>query len=367
MSKENHRITSPVQISLSPFCFISVALLLMPTFLVAQESFVIDSVDAHLEPVADTSAPYELFEQLTNLPHVTTRRSVIDRSVAATVGYHDTVSSQAVDEFEAYLRGLRVFSTVEVEANPSATHPGHADVSVQATDSWSLIVLFEDEPGDSEPLVVLEEQNLLGEAKRIGIGTDLPMIDTGSARWMVRYGDPHLFGSDLQLDVRAVLSAHISDLGFSVERPLFTHKVPVNFGADVRFRTGRETLRYQGDGTATPFFDSIETDKFVATSWVGLPNDEEDLFVGSIAARIDRTLSEAADRPPQAYENTLGLFAGIASVRRRFARRDGYEFSGERFVPTGGTGRVTVGTFLPVADGQDDLLYIGAEARESFL
>ncbi|MEZ4783782.1 MAG: hypothetical protein R3F28_06870 [Candidatus Kapaibacterium sp.] len=187
-----------------------------------KELFILDSLYLQQVNVADTAAPYELYEKLTNLPHFMTKESVIRRGSHLFFTPGDTVSPHNVDEFERYLRELGVFSHVNfnVDFGDTATSRSIPRIlQAKVDDSWSLVVKPYHELGEDRTAWLLIEENLFGYAKKLGIGGDLLSPSDSTWRGIVTYRDPDFLGTSHRLESFVLFSQPLTRVEVDLQRP----------------------------------------------------------------------------------------------------------------------------------------------------
>ncbi|MCB0711749.1 MAG: hypothetical protein KDD67_05430 [Ignavibacteriae bacterium] len=338
-----------------------------------KELFILDSLYLQQVNVADTAAPYELYEKLTNLPHFMTKESVIRRGSHLFFTPGDTVSPHNVDEFERYLRELGVFSHVNfnVDFGDTATSRSiHRILQAKVDDSWSLVVKPYHELGEDRTAWLLIEENLFGYAKKLGIGGDLLSPSDSTWRGIVTYRDPDFLGTSHRLESFVLFSQPLTRVEVDLQRPFYTDRMAHSWGGGFQFADGKDLFFFRNsDPNPDPqyFTDTNYSLRYDAEAWYGNSNREDDLFHASLRVDYNRYDLESGNPHPRAFENSFGLFGGIGSLRRDYAHLEGYEFSGPRLVPIGAQGRVSIGKIFPHSGGLDDLVYIGADVRKSML
>lgn len=326
------------------------------------QRFDIDSTRISISEPFDSSS---FFSPLNRL-HGRTREGVVRRLVARTLLTPDSISVKNLGELERNLRDLGIFWTIEVEPETADRRRG-SRLSVRLEDAWSLYPEPVRTSGDDRVGIILRERNIAGTAISLGVGSDLPSSGNDS-RLFFTLADPELAVSDLQLTASAFLSGYRSDYHVRLSRPFHTDDDRFVYGLEGIVGTGKD-LYFFGDPAklGDDVIDSVEANRTRVSSWFGTADNDEDLFVGSVALHLDRY--DPSTPPPEvhAFANTLGIFVGIASVGRDYREYDRFEANGSRFVPIGGMGRVSIGKYLAI-DGDttaDDLIYFGAEARQS--
>lgn len=328
----------------------------------------IDSVITQIEPIADTSDPYDLFERLTNLPHVTTRTGVVRGAIDDVLSIHDTLRPGVIEDVERSLRALGVLSTIDLSLD-SGKSPSDPDFVVRTSDGWSLIAEFLDRPGDHDPIIILREENLVGTARSVGAGGTISSDSIVGRRWYAGFRDPRLFGTAHRFSSELIVDRLTTELRFTLEQPLLTFRQPILYGGTFTLLDGSQVYRFSDNrGSLVDGGDTVDSRRIRASAWVGSPNDEQDIFVGSVAihAHFDKPSIAAETAPAQEpFANTIGLFAGIGSYRRQYRPLTGYTSTGQLLVPIGGAGSVSIGKFFSVDNGLDDVIYIGADARQT--
>ncbi len=344
------------------FSLICFGILTVPDTLRAQADADV-ALDSVVVSISEPIHPSSFLAPLNSL-HGRTRDGLVRRTVARTLLRPDSTGSWDLDELERNLRRLGIFREIETDR---VTARSSSRLELGLRDAWSLYPEPVQREGDDRTALLLRERNVAGTGIGIGVGTDV--AERGeNPRVFLQLRDPELFESDFRLAASFIGSEVRSDMELLIERPFHTDDDPSVYGLSGSY----------GDGTDVYFFgdpakpadnrtDSIDAVRYRASTWFGVADNDEDLFVGSVALHLDRY--DPSTPPPivHAFSNTLGLFAGIASVSRNYRRYERFESTGERFAPTGGMGRVSIGKFLPIAGDStaDDLLYFGAEARQS--
>lgn len=337
----------------------------------------LDTVRFHLVNIADTTDPYDTFEKLTNLPHALTKESVPRHGVELTLGQYDTLNAHAFDEYEEYLRDLGVFSSIQFELETWAAEERgkkkslpKTDLFVRTEDSWSLVLEPYNDPPDERTAWMLVEQNLLGYAKRLGIGGDLQSPGDSLWRGLLTYRDPNLFGTSLQLDGRLVWSRPQKKLDLELDRPFYSDLTRRAYGGTFRWGDGEDRFYFHDRTPGAELFYSSDTNRstrYDVNGWIGFSNHDNDAFRFAASIGYNRLDLESGTAYPRAFENSVGFFVGLSSLRRKFARIRDYEFTGTRLAPIGAQGRISIGKISPTNGGLDNVVYFGAEAEQSVL
>ncbi|HEV7505166.1 MAG TPA: POTRA domain-containing protein [Thermoanaerobaculia bacterium] len=210
---------------------------------------VIGEVHVVNRDIFDTSRPEEnhrLF-RLANRLHRTTRGKVIERQLLFKPG--DVFSPELVAESARLLRTNDYLYDVDVK--PTLRQDGKVDVEVVTRDVWTLSggVSFGRAGGVNTTSFSAEDTNLLGTGKDLAVAR-IGTVDRISN--LVRYTDPSLAGSRLQL-----LASHAenSDGGrerLELERPFYS--LDSRWAAGMRlFRDDRLEQLYTGGKVATGF------------------------------------------------------------------------------------------------------------------
>ncbi len=340
---------------------------------VGRAPFVLDSLYLHQVNIADTTPPYDLFEKLTNLPHFLTKESVIRRGSRLFFSPGDTVRPHTVDEFDRYLRDLGVFARIDFEVDFGDTATSRSLNRILRTrteDGWSLVLKPYDEPGEDETAWLLVEENLFGYAKKLGLGADLFSPSDSSWRAVAEYRDPDFFGTHHRLQSLALWSKRLTRVEVDLRRPFYTDQASHAWGGAFRIADGYERFFFPDRSPGAELSYRADTGlslRYDAEGWYGNSNSKDDLFHASLRLSYNRHDLESGNPHPRAFENSIGLFGGIGSLRRDYVRLEGYEFSGPRLVPIGAQGRVSIGKFFPHHNGPDDPVYVGGDVRKSML
>lgn len=340
--------------------------------------FFLDSIRYHRIHIADTTSPYDLFARLTNAPHVLTKESVLRKGTQVTLELRDTLDAYALNEYEVYLRDLGVFGRIDFDVFQTSinrTQPNavpKANVNVTTEDGWSLYAEPYYDPEDDRTAWYLLEGNFLGYAKRVGIGGDLEGVGDSLWRGIFSYRDPALFGTAFRLDGNLLYSQPVSEVNLALERPFYSDRTPRAYGGSLHWADGddrfffRNPLPHDADD---PFYlsDTNRSARYGFDAWVGFSNRQQDVFRSSLAVAYNQLDLQSGTPYPQAFDNSASFFAGISSLRRKYVRLKDYEFTGTKLVPIGAQGRISIGKISPVNSGLDNVIYVGADVRQSVL
>ena len=342
-------------------CGLIALLLVLPLSLSAQEEvrapFILDSLHIHRVHVADTTPPYSLFEKLTNLPHILTKESVLRRGADLVLNSLDTIQPHNVDEYEQYLRELGVFATIDftVDNGDTATSMSLGrELKTRTEDGWSLVIEPYREPGEDQTAWMLIEQNLLGYAKRLGLGTDLISPSDSTWRGLLQYRDPAFFGTSYRFEGFGLWSRGLKRLEVDLSKPYYSDRTAHSWGGAVQFADGYEQFFFRnGDREAEQSWvvDTNFSTRYNVQGWYGNSNREEDLFHASLALSYNRLDLASGNPHPRAYDNSTSIFGGIGSLRRKYVHLEGYEFTGTRLVPIGAQGVSPLGKSLHTTVG----------------
>lgn len=336
--------------------------------------FFLDSVRYTRIHIADTTQPYDLFEKLTNLPHVLTKESVLRKGTELTLDLRDTIDRHGLNEYEAYLRQLGVFGSIDFQVNRQEGRAAvpEAMLDVTTEDGWSLYAEPYYDPEDDRTAWYLLEGNLLGYAKRLGIGGDLQSPSDSLWRGILSYSDPDLFGTSYQLSGSALYSRPVSGFDIDVRRPFYSDRTPRAWGGSFHWADGENRFffpRFEFAGPDEQFYtsDTNISNRYGFDGWVGFSNRKNDVFRTSLALSYNRLDLESGTAYPEAFDNSVGFFVGISSLRRSYVHLKDYEFTGTSLVPIGAQGRISIGKISPHNDGLDNVIYVGADLRQSVL
>ena len=315
-----------------------------------------------VHPLCDSTAAGP--SSFPGLLHAESDVGVVERLYRRTVRPGVLQDRRTRDELERNLRERGLFR--ELEVVPVSSNAAAAD-SLLLRDAWSLFAAPLETVGEDHRGLLLQERNLAGTGRRIEVGRDLLTEEGERVRTAVRYLDAEFLNSVVAVDLRAVISNPRLDLSLRAHRPFHTDHVPMVYGIELDFFDGEDSY-HSGDpwNKGAAFVgDTVKAVAVKGIGWFGLADSEEDLFVGSAALHLDRYDADADPSDRHAFRNTIGLFAGLQSIRRVYSKFTHFDASGERFEPVGGAGGVSVGKYFNIADGDDALLYGGVNASQS--
>lgn len=298
--------------------------------------------------------------------HVRTLESVVVRLYRRTIRGEDTVSKRTNDELRRNLRESGLFRAVEYYSG--RTGASRAD-SIVVRDAWSLYPEPFEVVGEDHLGILLHERNLGGSGRSVAVGGDLFASEDQRTRALFRYSDRELLNSTIALDLELIYSEPRIDLSILAHNPFQTDRVPIVYGIDASLFEGEDYFRQGNPGRIGAFerADTVQANSMRGVAWGGLADAEKDLFVGSVALHLDSYTSEDSSAQLRAFENSVGIFAGLRSVRREYHEFNRFDASGQRFEPTGGAGGVSIGKYFAFNGGKDDILYFGAGASQSIM
>ena len=321
----------------------------------------VDSTSIEVRSLLESSTHSSSLTSLVNSLHVNTNPAVIQRIIARTALQGDTLHARFPEELERNLRELVPFRSYVQEIR------GDSVITVSVAESWSLLPELLHQRGNPLELLILKEHNLIGTAKSISLGSDIDPVSSGSRRYLAGFSDPELFNTPLRLSTTVVGSQDQLSIRLSLQRPFHSDFVPIVYGLNGMVRDG-DGVYYSGDpGRRTGEFtaDTLQESQLDVVGWIGTGSTTDDLFVGGGAVHINQHSSNSRSPRERAFANTIGLFAGIQSLRREYDLFEDFDGRGDRFEPSGGMGRVSIGKFISAGGGNDDLLYLGAGAAQS--
>ncbi len=210
---------------------------------------IIDRVTLEAKDVFDTKQPGQdtwVF-RLANKIHVKTKEAVIRREILLEPG--DAWDPLLGIESERNLRQLPFLKNARLKLTP--TIPGHANLNVTTQDTWTLSIYAGFGTLGGEPSVDfgVEERNLFG------YGKDMTLYHESTAGREfneIRYVDPRLLGSRINLTALGASRENGNEEQLLVERPYYSLTTPGAFnvgGGHLR----REAILYQSSEQFTQF------------------------------------------------------------------------------------------------------------------
>lgn len=377
-SRQSTSVIPPYRTTLRALLFISVCLL--PSIALAQYDddlivhrdstapFILRDIYLDRKNVFDTTGQdIPWLGSFFNSLHAVTRSQVVGHEVFIHPG--DTVNQQMLDEVERNLRALGVFSGVALKVVPidsTDRRPfARADLQITTRDSWSTQVTGSISTGGNAVSYggALQEVNLFGYAYQVAIGADYTNINDRGWRYTGSFLDPNIYGSH----IRAGGGFSVSDLAnygeLSIVRPYYSDASRHAFGFGASRFDGRDFLYTHTDNV------QVVQVPLVATNVLGwystASNNVSDLFRWSFALSYNRTVRDSFPEVRSAFENSVGAFIGLNSLRRTFVRMKDVDHHGESLVPIGASGGAVLGKVSPHHGGFDNIFYIGADAHKA--
>ncbi|MCE7934117.1 MAG: hypothetical protein DYG96_05945 [Chlorobi bacterium CHB2] len=324
-------------------------------------------IDRHT--VFDTSGrDLPLVAGLLNSLHIVTKEPVVRHEVYLNPG--DTVTQKKIDEIERNLRAIGIFQNVALQcllADSAAPPKGlpRGDLSITTRDGWSTQLGFSASTGGNaeQYSLSLREVNLLGWAYQASVGGDYSTVNDRGWGINGSLSDPNILGSHIQASGVFSLSK-LENVGvLSVGRPYFSDYSPWGFGTALSYLDGIDYLYTHSQPVRAIGVPLRTVD---AGGWYGgSRGGDRDLFRWAVALSYDRTTRDSLQDVRPAFENSVGAFAGIASLRRQFVRMNNVQYHGEVLAPVGAMGGAYIGKISPHNGGLDNVLYVGGEVRQA--
>jgi hypothetical protein len=197
--------------------------------------------------VFDTRVPEEdtvLFRSANRL-RIVTRESTIGSQLL--FGSGDRYDARLLRESERLLRTRRYLRDARIR--PVALHDNVVDLEITTQDTWSLDpeIWYSRKGGTNSGGVGLEESNLLGFGSELALGYRKDVDRDGQ---VVRYRDPHLFGSRWRLDTRYADNSDGKVKQLEVVRPFYALDARWAAGAAWRDETRIDSVYDNGNVVA---------------------------------------------------------------------------------------------------------------------
>ena len=325
--------------------------------------FILDSVAIERAEIYDTSGIFDILNSF----HWLTSESVIVDEIFFAPG--DTVTANDLDELERNLRDLEVFSRITFEVLPrdgdASRRVPRATLRIRTKDSWSLRTggAFSAAGDDMTLLGMLREVNLFGLGLQIGGSLEYSTVNDRGWRTSAFLYEPNLGGTHINVGVRAATSRVEASGGVHVERPYYSSRVANAWAAGGSHYRGDESF-YLREGERIRRYVS-RTSTTDASGWFSIARGARgSLFHASTSLMVDRTTRDSLlPFAPRAFENSVGAFIGIESIKRTYEHVEDADLSGDRLIPIGGMGSVSIGKISPHSGGLDNVVYVGGEAR----
>ncbi|MEO5930207.1 MAG: hypothetical protein ABIR47_09765 [Candidatus Kapaibacterium sp.] len=332
--------------------------------------FILDSIAISRADVFDSTTIPIIGGVLDHL-HALTKERVIREEIFREIG--DTVTQSDLDEIEQNLRGLTIFADLRIDVRTTAEEEmkevPHATLYIWTQDSWSLRTAGSYSTNDTiiSYSGSLREANLLGYGKTFGLSADYTNFNNRGWRYGTFYLNPNIFGTYVQVGGEAILSGPERSGYFFAARPFFSDRTPYAFSALASYAFGPE-LSWLRRSRTEVVTSEVPAHRTTLSGWFSSAKQQassSDVFRSSVSILYNQVRRDDGVAFPRAFENSVGVFGGISSRRREYTRVVGADMDGDVQVPVGAMGSVTVGKIAPVNGGGDNVVYIGADARQS--
>lgn len=329
--------------------------------------FILSRVDIVRQDVFDSTTGIPLITPLLDYIHILTKERVIRDEVFVDPG--DTVTQHTIDEIERNLHALTIFSMIDFAVIPDSSEADedvpHAVLKITTRDSWSTRVggSYSKDNNQVSYGANVKEVNLFGYGHQLNIGADYTSLYDRGWRLTGSYTDPNIARTHLHFTGAAAFSKYEQSTAIGLGRAFYSDRVPVAYNAAISHFDGDDFFFLHSRPAGSPLtIHARRTDVF---AWGAQSRGWPDLFRTSLAITFNKTERDSFPLLRYAFENSVGVFAGISSLGRTYARIWNADFHGRSEVPIGGMGSVTIGKISPINGGLDNVAYIGAEARKA--
>ena len=262
-------------------------------------------------------------------------------------------------ETERILRTLNIFSNVSVTAKE--TNDNKFDIKVVTQDRWSLEPTFLYGSGGG----ALSIGGGLREWNLFGIGTYLQLDalhrSENNIGWegLVSISQRRIFRSPFSLSMMLQSNSVKTDQYISLQKAFLNYRVEDSFGADF-YRSFGDIYYYNtGIGTERLPYRLISGSVFYSHQWL-----QEDKVYFTIQAQFSK---ENRGKPElrQAFDNTANILASFSSVSDNYIPVDHLDTYLTQDLCTGGYGNAVLGKIFSIAEGGENLYYLGAQGEQS--
>jgi hypothetical protein len=211
--------------------------------------------------------------------------------------------------------------------------------------------------------VGVREVNLFGLAKQIGAGLEYTTKPGRYWRATALALDPNIAGTHIRVGGNGSTANGEKALALFFERPFYSVRQPQAFSTSGSYYRGPELFRLHSDSVLSVELPSERTNFAAWTGWKrgGL----DDAFRALVRGTYNRaSLDNNVLSLHRAFDNSVGMFGGVSSVRRHYKWVNHVDMNGEQIVDVGGMGSVVIGKISPIAGGLDNVPYLTAEARQ---
>ncbi len=338
--------------------------------------FILDSIEISTGEVFDFHhGILRTVGDVLNALHVVTHESVIRDEVFFEIG--DTVDSHELTELERNLENSELYSEVDLqviayEGEEKYRYP-YAILRITTRDAWSLRGTIGFDQYHDQPVYRVSgaEVNTFGTGDRVGLGVE-SSPGASERPWRISGSvfDPNIAGTFVRTGIGGAYSRLEQTGRIVVDRPYYADRAPFAFSTTAGYFTGDDPFYFDQGATTAEVL--VPTSRFDAAGWYSVrAGGNGDVFRTTAQVRVNSVTHPYDSATPvgltRAFDNTVGIYAGISSVRRRFVVFRDADFNGDQLVPIGGAGSVTLGGTFAFGQGTDNLFYIGAEASNAAL
>jgi len=326
--------------------------------------FVVDSITIEALDLFEGTTPWPVLGPVMDFFHVRTRAELVREEIFIEVG--DTIWPRDVDEQQFRLRNAGAFADIRIECAPAGHDEDdvrHGRLRIQTRDTWSILLYASYTRAQDETAwaIAVTDFNLFGTLNRFGIGVDYSSLGDRGNRWYGTYRNTNVLGSFMTMDLAGVVGRNETSATLNIGVPFYSDRVRNGFAIGASYLEGKLPA-FPHDGSIER---SVETPLTTidAGAWFSRSNGGKgDVFRWSAALSVDRTTRDTLAAFAKAFENTARAFVGISSIRRRFTFVQDADFNGERQIPIGAFGDVSIGKIAPHAHGSDNVVYVGFDA-----
>lgn len=262
-------------------------------------------------------------------------------------------------ETERNLRATGLFTSVLLEVDSIGFNS--YDVYITTKDKWSTYpaILFGTGGGEINYGAKLEEHNLAGTGTFVAVEGLYRSVNDIGWQGAVLLSQRRLFRTELGATLSLIANKYRTDRFVNLSKPFRTLDTKFSYGASISHSYGSNFL-FNTDSVRIldPF--EIRSGYFhFSRAWM-----RHDRIFAGIALEFDEA-NRGFMGARQAYDNSGKFLIQFSSVSQDFYAISKVNYYTVEDMPVGGYGSATMGKVFSIADGGENLYYVGAQGEIS--